>query len=66
MDSPVGLSSDIFLPIQEKLAKLTKVCVYDRAGLGLSERPIDPKEPNNNATKKARIHRGQDFTIGMY
>ncbi|CAH1790667.1 unnamed protein product [Owenia fusiformis] len=39
LDAPTGMSSDVWLQVQLKLAKYTKVCVYDRAGLGFSERP---------------------------
>jgi hypothetical protein len=63
MDSPIGMNSDIWLPIQDKLSKITKVCVYDRAGLGISDRPIDPKENKNLNNTKAKIRRGQAFTL---
>ncbi len=66
MDSPIGMNSDIWLPIQDKLSKMTKVCVYDRAGLGMSERPIDPKEDKNSSITKAKIQRGQAFTLERY
>ena len=38
MDTPGGHSSDVWFMVQAKIAKFTKVCVYDRAGLGFSER----------------------------
>ena len=38
MDTPGGYSSDVWFFVQAKIAKFTKVCVYDRAGLGFSER----------------------------
>jgi pimeloyl-ACP methyl ester carboxylesterase len=38
MDTPGGYSSDVWLLVQANIAKFTKVCVYDRAGLGFSER----------------------------
>ena len=37
MDTPGGYSSDVWFFVQAKIAKFTKVCVYDRAGLGFSE-----------------------------
>ena len=37
MDTPGGCSSDIWSLVQLQLAKFTKVCVYDRKGLGFSE-----------------------------
>jgi hypothetical protein len=67
MDSPVGLNSDIWLPLQEKLSVLTKVCVYDRAGLGMSERPHEPAQnKSEEAVSKARLQRGQEFTIERF
>ena len=38
MDTPEGRSLDVWSLVQDKVAKFTKVCVYDRAGLGFSER----------------------------
>ena len=63
MDSPIGLNSDIWLPLQEKLSGITKVCVYDRAGLGLSERPFELPVNQSEKVPKAKIQRGQEFTI---
>jgi hypothetical protein len=68
MDAPMGLNSDIWLPLQQMLSAITKVCVYDRAGLGMSERPLEPS-PNKSdtaATTKAKLHRGQEFTIERF
>ncbi|CAF2415049.1 unnamed protein product [Rotaria sp. Silwood2] len=64
-DAPTGMNSDIWLPLQENLKKTTTVCVYDRAGLGMSDSPSSlmfkqkPNEKENKATK----HRGMDFTV---
>ncbi|XP_050931927.1 uncharacterized protein si:dkey-122a22.2 isoform X2 [Lates calcarifer] len=38
LDAPTGMSSDIWFHIQESVATLTKVCTYDRMGLGFSKR----------------------------
>uniref|UniRef100_A0A3Q2QHR1 Si:dkey-122a22.2 n=1 Tax=Fundulus heteroclitus TaxID=8078 RepID=A0A3Q2QHR1_FUNHE len=38
LDAPTGMSSDIWLHVQEKVSSLTKVCTYDRMGLGFSKR----------------------------
>ena len=60
----------MWIPLQEKLSQLTKVCVYDRAGLGLSERPQIQVTNGSSASKddagkinKVRLRRGQEFTI---
>ncbi|XP_003385364.1 PREDICTED: uncharacterized protein LOC100631396 [Amphimedon queenslandica] len=38
LDSPIGETSDIWTMVEPLLNKHTKVCVYDRAGLGFSHR----------------------------
>ncbi|XP_029928533.1 uncharacterized protein LOC115373992 isoform X2 [Myripristis murdjan] len=43
LDAPTGMSSDIWFQVQESIAPLTKVCTYDRMGLGFSER-LKPDE----------------------
>lgn len=37
MDTPGGASSDVWALIQPQVSQFTKLCVYDRAGLGFSE-----------------------------
>ncbi|XP_078584966.1 uncharacterized protein YbdG-like [Branchiostoma floridae x Branchiostoma japonicum] len=39
MDAGTGMTSDVWEIIQLELAKSTRVCVYDRAGLGYSDVP---------------------------
>ncbi|KAM4633195.1 uncharacterized protein ACJ7VT_016426 [Polymixia lowei] len=38
LDAPTGMSSEIWFHVQENIAQLTKVCTYDRIGLGFSKR----------------------------
>lgn len=38
LDAPLGQTSDVWFPIASSLAKLTRVCFYDRGGLGFSQR----------------------------
>lgn len=38
LDAPTGMSSDVWFHVQEDLSSLTKVCAYDRMGLGFSKR----------------------------
>lgn len=40
LDAPTGQSSDAWALIAPEIAKVARVCVYDRAGLGFSERPF--------------------------
>lgn len=59
----MGLNSDIYINLQEKLSKITKCCIYDRAGLGMSERPLEIPVNKSEKVPKAKIQRGQEFTI---
>ncbi|XP_061919676.1 uncharacterized protein si:dkey-122a22.2 [Entelurus aequoreus] len=38
LDAPTGMSSDIWFHVQDSVATITKVCTYDRIGLGFSKR----------------------------
>lgn len=38
LDAPTGMSSDVWVHVQEDVASITKVCTYDRMGLGFSKR----------------------------
>uniref|UniRef100_A0A8C6TS94 Si:dkey-122a22.2 n=1 Tax=Neogobius melanostomus TaxID=47308 RepID=A0A8C6TS94_9GOBI len=38
LDAPTGMSSDVWFHVQEDVASITKVCTYDRMGLGFSRR----------------------------
>ena len=38
LDAPIGQSSDTWILVWSAVAKRTKVCIYDRAGLGFSDR----------------------------
>ncbi|XP_056122200.1 uncharacterized protein si:dkey-122a22.2 isoform X1 [Rhinichthys klamathensis goyatoka] len=40
LDAPAGMSSDIWYHVQESLSLSTKVCTYDRVGLGFSRRTL--------------------------
>lgn len=40
LDSPTGMASDIWHYIQETMSDITKVCTYDRVGLGFSRRAL--------------------------
>jgi pimeloyl-ACP methyl ester carboxylesterase len=51
LDAPTGSSSDMWLEVAAELAALSTVCVYDRAGLGLSEvaRQLNGSDPGEGA-----------------
>ena len=40
LDAPIGQSSDVWALVRSVVAKRTRVCVYDRAGIGFSDRAI--------------------------
>ena len=48
LDAPTGKSSDAWALIAPQVSKVARVCVYDRAGLGFSDRPLvnwsDPEQ----------------------
>lgn len=56
LDAPTGMSSDAWTLIAPVVAKSTRVCFYDRAGLGFSDRPYA-----NKSAEKATNH-GQPST----
>jgi hypothetical protein len=74
MEAPLGMNSDIYLGLQDKLAAKTRVCVYDRAGVGLSDRPVQPVvnmsatsgETSAAAITKIRRLRGHEFTVERF
>ncbi|XP_073703849.1 uncharacterized protein [Garra rufa] len=40
LDAPAGMSSDVWYYVQDSLSLSTKVCTYDRVGLGFSRRTL--------------------------
>ena len=59
LDAPTGLTSDAWVAGQRHLAETTRVCVYDRAGLGLSDPPpwLNASDPGEAAVSR---------TLGTY
>lgn len=45
---------------------LYKVCVYDRAGLGLSHRPFEPVTNKSEEKPKPKVNRGVEFTVERF
>ncbi|XP_033125741.1 uncharacterized protein LOC117123821 [Anneissia japonica] len=61
LDAPTGMSSDVWYFIQPELAKVTRVCTYDRAGIGFSERaPRNASDSNNSLMGDSRA---EEFTV---
>ncbi|XP_064642934.1 uncharacterized protein LOC135497133 [Lineus longissimus] len=79
LDAPTGMSSDVWFLVQQKVAKYTKVCIYDRGGLGFSDRPVyvrsnttepteeekedDPTEEESFFSRKSSGSRWAEFTV---
>jgi len=51
LDHGLGGSSADWIKVQSKLATVTQVCVYDRAGYGFSERGPSPRTSSRIATE---------------
>jgi len=63
LDAPTGMSSDVWHSIANDLALVTKVCVYDRAGLGFSDRPFQNYSSDSAESKSTDIDRWQPSTV---
>ena len=44
LDAPIAQTSDVWTLVRSVVAKRTRVCVYDRAGLGFSDRAYTVSE----------------------
>lgn len=61
LDAPSGISSDAWFVIIPEVAKFTKVCYYDRGGLGFSDRPHGSNISRTEG-KESKWHRAKPFT----
>lgn len=57
LEAPVGQSSDVWALVEPLVAKKTKVCVYDRAGLGFSDRAYQNTSAFTNDFSDAAFER---------
>lgn len=62
LDAPTGMSSDVWTFIYQDISKVTKVCMYDRAGLGFSDRPKEAPADNPEDDQQQRS-RWQPYTV---
>ena len=60
LDSPSGMSSDAWFLVISELSKFTKVCYYDRGGLGFSDRPF--VNTTRTDSKEVKLSRAKPFT----
>ena len=66
-DAPTGKSSDAWALIAPEVAKVTKTCVYDRAGLGFSDRPfVNRSETSMTKTNKGEPHTTERMVEDFY
>lgn len=57
LDAPVGETSDVWSLVFPAIAKFTKVCMYDRAGLGYSDQIIKGMNESKHAGKGHTVER---------
>ncbi|CAG2191201.1 unnamed protein product [Mytilus edulis] len=63
-ESPGGMTSDVWSLIYPQVAKIARVCVYDRAGLGFSERPLtNATEADGTDAKSNYKNKWFPFTV---
>lgn len=66
-DAPTGMSSDAWVLIASEVAKVTKTCVYDRAGLGFSDRPfVNRSEPETQNSKRGKLSTTERMVDDFY
>lgn len=64
LDAPTGMSSDVWTLVWPKISNVTRVCIYDRAGLGYSDRPKENFTANDGVEGKSNYrNRWQPFTV---
>ncbi|XP_061174489.1 uncharacterized protein LOC133183563 [Saccostrea echinata] len=64
LDAPTGMTSDVWELVWPKIAKISRVCVYDRAGLGFSERPVmNYSQTDGQDAKSNARNRWHPFTV---
>ncbi|XP_048737241.2 uncharacterized protein LOC125652243 [Ostrea edulis] len=64
LDAPTGMTSDVWELVWPSIAKVSRVCVYDRAGLGFSDRPVKNYSHTDGEDAKSNIrNKWQPFTV---
>lgn len=64
LDAPTGMTSDVWELVWPSIAKFSRVCVYDRAGLGFSDRPLkNYSQSDGEDAKSNNRNRWHPFTI---
>src|ERR687893_717322 len=61
----LGMSAD-WVRVQQQLAQTTRVCAYDRAGLGWSERGPEPRDARQISSELHTLLEGAAGTEGPY
>lgn len=62
LDAPTGSSSDVWIETQKQIARFTKVCIYDRSGIGFSDLPFMDVTVQNEPSN-ARRYVAQPATV---
>ncbi|CAI9721050.1 Hypothetical predicted protein [Octopus vulgaris] len=64
LDAPTGMSSDVWSLVWPEIANVTRVCIFDRAGLGYSDRPRENFTSNDGSEGKSNYrNRWEPFTV---
>lgn len=63
LDAPTGMNSDAWALVVDKLVNYSRVCVYDRAGLGFSDRPYKNSTEHDGTESRSNYrNRWNPFT----
>ena len=65
LDAAGGNSSPSWGLVQPEIAQSTRVCAYDRAGMGWSERGPAPRDMNQHVAELHALSRGPGSTRRM-
>ncbi|KAJ8304165.1 hypothetical protein KUTeg_017748, partial [Tegillarca granosa] len=66
-EAPAGMTSDVWTFVVPKIAKHARVCVYDRAGLGFSDRPYENyTDKDGSESKSNQRNKWLPFTLERY
>lgn len=66
LDAPTGMNSDVWALVVKKLQEHSNVCIYDRAGLGFSERPLNQSVSTQQRDSQIYVNsdlQGSPFTV---
>jgi pimeloyl-ACP methyl ester carboxylesterase len=66
LDAALGAMSTSWVRVQREVSATTRVCAYDRAGLGWSERGSEPRDAKQVTSELHALLEGADIGEGPY